>query len=499
MPLTIKLPKLRLSRPEFDLPEQTGRADVAHYQALSDKLERLAHTAGTNSDAFHKRKEQIHALLHASKRVQVQKVVQTSKDIRALIELWQTCDECVDRYPIDRAILEHFTALYRRHSLLGLFAFSQLFFDRFDQLGDTQSFAAFIRTQFRLNAGRKFSRTLARYAKYAKTLFTVEGPVWVVKQTRKDSLPLETSAASLGIPMEREGRFFTQCKNIYYLDTLKGLQVGQDHEVLRELVRKDTYESAYESGWLLGHKVVQIMVDKAAGHQEMPDNWLRVILSIAGDPRVSTRALNYVRWWARLGSEHVDQVRQWLSRMDIELFLEVLEDYTKHSRDPELKRMFPARKLFLKGVFEKRLVRDARLFLSRRAEDYVLRNYRRNDIPAYSRVKDASRSVIYLNIDGKHVVEGTHSFSLRIYKRLPRGNPIKDYERDVVPSRDLGIGLWEDYVSEFGYDGVVDITHHPASWQRKALVAFREFGTHIDPSDVLNSKDYREYRRRYGV
>ena len=61
---------------------------------------------------------------------------------------------------------------------------------------------------------------------------------------------------------------------------------------------------AYESGWLLGHKVVQIMVDKAAGrHQKMPDNWLRVILSIAGDPRVSTRAFNYVRWWARLGNE----------------------------------------------------------------------------------------------------------------------------------------------------------------------------------------------------
>lgn len=497
MSLTIKLPKFKLIRVKFALPEQIGRADVAHYQALSDKLERLAHTAGTGSDAFRKRKEHIHDLLHAGKYVQ--EVVKAHKDIRPLVELWQICDECVGRHPIDRAILEHFTALRRRHSLLVLFAFSQLFFDRFDQLGDYQAFAAFIRAQFRLNADRKFSQALARLAKNAKTLFTDEGPEQVVKQARKDRLPLEIAAERLGLPMEREGRFFTQCKNIYYLSTLKELQVGQDHEVLRELVRKDTYESAYESGWLLGHKVVQIIVDKAAGHQEMPDNWLRVILSIAGDPRVSTRAVNYVRWWARLGNEYVKQVRQWLSRMDIELFLEVLEDYTKHSRDSDLQRMFPARKRFLKGVFDKELVKDARLFLSRQAEDYVRRHYRKNDIPAYSRVKGTSVSVIYLDIDGKHVVEGTHSFSLRIYQRLPRGNPIKDYERDVVPSRDLGIGLWEDYVSEFGYNGVVDITHHPASWQRKALVAFREFGTHIDPSDVLNSGDYRDYRRRYGV
>ena len=497
MSLTIKLSRITLPKLEFDLPEHIGKASVEHYRDMSERLERLAHTAGTGSDSFRRRKEHIHTSLHAAKRVQ--EVVRTLKDIRPLVELWQACDECVDRNPVDLATLEHFTALRQRHSLLVLFAFSQLFFDRFDEIGDTQAFAAFIRAQFRLNASRKFSQTLARFVKHAGTLFTIHGPERVVEQARKDGLPLETVASRLGLPMERDGRFFTQCKNIYYLDVLKELQVGQDHEVLRELVRKDTYESAYESGWLLGHKVVQIMVDKAAGRQEMPDNWLRVILSIAGDPRVSTRAVNYVRWWARLGSEYVKQVRQWLSRMDIELFLEVLEDYTKHSADPALKRMFPARKQFLKGVFEKRLVRDARLFLSGRAEDYIRHHYRENDIPAYSRVGDASISVIYLNIDGKHVVEGTHSFSLRIYQRLPRRNPIEDYERGTVSTRALGKGLWEDYVFEFGYDGVVDITHYPASWQRKALVAFRELGTHIDPSDVLNSKDYQEYRRRYGV
>ena len=436
MSLTIKLPKLRLPKLAFDLPEQPGRADGAHYQDLSDKLERLAHTAGTGSGAFRRRKEHIHDLLHAGKRVQ--EVVQTPKDIRPLVELWQECNKCVNRNPIERATLEHFRALRRRHSPLVLFAFSQLFFDRFDQLGDIRSFAAFIREQFRLNADRKFSRTLTRFAQHARTLFTIHGPVSVVEQALKDDLPLETIASRLGLPIEKGGRFFTQCKNIYYLDTLEELQVGQDHEVLHELVRKDTYESAYENDWLLGHKVIQIMVDKAAGRQEMPDNWLRVILSIAGDPRVSTRAFNYVRWWARLGNEYVKQVRQWLSRMDIELFLEVLEDYTKHSGDSDLKRMFPARKRFLKGVFEKRLVRDARLFLSRRAEDYVRRHYKENALPAYSRVKNASISVIYLNIDGKHVVEGTHSFSLRIYQRLPRRNPIEDYERNIVPQPCLG-------------------------------------------------------------
>ena len=494
--LRIKLPKLRPTKLDFALPEQTGRADTTHYQALSNKLERLAHTAGANSDAFRKRKEYIHARLHAGKRIQ--EVIQTPRDIRPLLEVWQACDECIDRNPIDHATLKHFTALRQRHSLLVLFAFSQLFFDRFDELGDTQAFAAFIRAQFRLNAERKFSQTLARLAKQSGTLFTIHGPARVVEQARKDDLPLETVAERLGLPMEREGRFFTQCKNIYYLDTLRGLQIGQSHEILSELAQKDTYKSAYEGGWLLGHKVIQVMVDKAAGHQKLPDNWLRVILAIAGDPRVSKRASNYVKWWARLGNEYIQQVRQWLSWMDIGLFLEILEDYASNSGDFEMERMFPARKRFLKGVFEKGLITDSRLFLSRRAEGYIRRHYRENDIPAYSRVNDSSRSVIYLKIDGNYVIEGTHNFYFWIYRQLPRANPIEDYERSEFPIRDLGMGLKERYESKFGYKGVINITHLP-NWQRKAIDAFRELGTDVDPSDVLDSEDYRAYRRRYGV
>ena len=75
-----------------------------------------------------------------------------------------------------------------------------------DELGDIRAFAAFIRAQFRLNADRKFSQTLVRLAKYAKTLFAVKGPEWVVEQARKDGLPLERIADRLGLPIEREGR-----------------------------------------------------------------------------------------------------------------------------------------------------------------------------------------------------------------------------------------------------------------------------------------------------
>ena len=83
MSLTIKLSRITLPKLEFDLPEHIGKASVEHYRDMSERLERLAHTAGTGSDSFRRRKEHIHTSLHAAKRVQ--EVVRTPKDIRPLV------------------------------------------------------------------------------------------------------------------------------------------------------------------------------------------------------------------------------------------------------------------------------------------------------------------------------------------------------------------------------------------------------------------------------
>ncbi len=496
MSFIINLPRIELPALQFELPEYVGKPNVERYLGMIERLERLAHKAGTGAASFRRRMQQLQVLLDMGKRAN--EIVQFPKDIRVLVSLWQEEDTVIEHSPIDQATLNHFAMLRPRQSLLVLFALSQLFFARFDEAGDIKAFAAFLRSQFRLNADRKLSQTLARLAEHAENLFAIEGPAWVARYARRGGLPLAAAAVSLGLPLEREGRFFTQCKNMYYLDTLEELQVGQDHEVLHELVQKDVYESAYEGGWLLGHKVIQILVDKASGHKEMPDNWLRIILTIAGDPRVSTRMPNYVRWWALLGEKYIKRVRQWLSKMDLVLFLKILEDYALHSGDIEMQRMFPARRRFLEGIYEKGLVRDSRLFLSRQAQRYLKHNYRESDIPAYSRVNDASRSVIYLNIDGRYVVEGTHNFSLWVYQQLPPGNPIEDYEQNVIDIRDLGVGLQEQYQAKFGRKDVTNI-RHVSGWQHRAITALRELGTYVNPSDILTSEDYRRYRRMYGV
>lgn len=494
--MSFSFPKLALPKLQFELPEHIGRPNVEHYRAMTERLEGLAHKAGTGSASFRQRMQDFHALLRRRRRVT--DIVQSPRDIRVLVAVWQAHGDIMARSPVDQATLDHLAALRPRQSLLVLFALSQLFFDRFDAVGDLAAFAAFLRTQFRLNAKRKLSHTLARLAQHARGLFSVEGPAWVVRYARKGGLPLDAAAASLGLPMEREGRFFTQCKNIYYVNTLQELQVGQDHAVLHELVQPHTYESAYEGGWLLGHKVLQIMIDKAAGRAEMPESWLRVILTIAGDPRVSTRMTHYVRWWAMLGEKYVKLVRQWLSKMDLDLFLEILWDYSQNSGKLDIQRMFPARKRFLEGVYGKGLIKGSRLFLNRQAEMYITRHYQKTDIPSFSRVQGGSCSIIYLNIGGIHVIEGTHNFALRISPELLPKNPVENYENDTVYFHSLTACFERPYQLKFGNTNSMKIPHHGA-WQHKVIAALKALGTNINPEDVLSAEDYRMYRRSYGI
>lgn len=482
--------KLLLPRLRFALPESAGKPDRQLYRRLIRHLQHLARSTGTRSDAFQARVHDLQTRLHQRRRLD--QVVRTPQDIRALVFLWYEHDELIEQRPIDRATLDHLASVRPRQSLLVLFEMIQLFFHRFDEAGDVEALAAFLRDQFRRHRGRKLSRMYTRLAQHAELLLTAQGPENVARLALRNGISLQQAAAYLGLPVERQGRFFARCRHLYYLGVLQTLEVGQDHDVLRQLESPAVYESAYEGGWRLGHKVVQLMVDKGGQHDVMPDNWLRVILTIAGDPRVAAQTPQYERWWAVLGTAYDRRVRQWLARLDLDLFLEVLEDYVSQSGDEEMQRAFPERMHFLRGVLDKKLVRDTRLFLGEQARAYAEGYHRKRAMLSYAWLHDASRAVIYLNIGGLHVVEGTHNFYCWLYRALPAGNPIEDYTRQEFGLHELGQGLCEQYQAEFGNDGVTHISHL-LGWQSRAISVFKEMGITIDPAEVLSPEDYRLY------
>ncbi|MEN1354777.1 EH signature domain-containing protein, partial [Pseudomonas aeruginosa] len=93
----------------------------------------------------------------------------------------------------------------------------------------------------------------------------------------------------------------------------------------------------------------------------------------AGDPRISRNSPNYREWWQFLGEERVQKVRGWLSKEDLRLFLQAVEQFGIETQNDDLQRMFPARKQFLEGLFKLKLIRNTRLLLGGRAQHSVKR------------------------------------------------------------------------------------------------------------------------------
>ena len=189
-----------------------------------------------------------------------------------------------------------------------------------------------------------------------------------------------------------------------------------------------------------------------------------------------------------------------MSRLDLRLFLEELENYSNQSGNSELKRMFPSRKNFLDGLEKKDLISDTRLFLSYGAIQYLRNNYNPEHLPKFSRVTSGDKSIIHVRLGDTHIIEGSHSCYLWIYPRLDPSAVVFDYSKGDVSYHALTGGL-NDKMLMKGTPSHANITHSPSnfSWQKKAVTALNEVGIGIKAKDVLSADDYRQYVRYHGV
>ena len=254
---------------------------------------------------------------------------------------------------------------------------------------------------------------------------------------------------------------------------------------------------------MLGHEILRILIDRSP-REGVDKQWQAILLTIAGDPRISKGSSKYQRWWAALNDQQIQKVRGWLSRVDLLLFLKVLEDYAENNGKSDMKRMFPARKKFLEGLFDMGLVEDSRLFLNYNAEDYLEgylnENYKNSELPTYATVS-SSQSMIYLKVAGKHLIEGTHSFKLWIFEDLPQTCKIFDYSKSEFTDSDLRKKVEASFLEAFkgSQKAYKAITHGHKTWQHRAIKVFSDFGVQIDPEKVLTNQSYLEYKRKYGI
>ncbi|PPC76764.1 hypothetical protein C4K68_13615 [Pokkaliibacter plantistimulans] len=496
----MKLPPVHM--PVVEWPART----IEDWRMLIEKGARMAAATG-KGDAFEAMLARLREMASTGRFEGLPALLKRRLTARALTWLWLN-DEVIGRRLFSARLLTVLVeAQPPRLTRITLQQLAQFYFRRFDKLdeheGLREQLEQVLLQQLQLLPEPRVSGPqadpLVTLKRDGHWLLPLDGPVQLVGQVRDSGHELGATFAALGLQGFDDGRYGDICRAHFYLETLRGLSPGEYDPVLDELQKPSVAKAPYEGERRIGHIALEILIDRAG--QEPGDAWLNFILNLAGDPRISRNSQNYREWWQFLGEERVQKVRGWLSKEDLRLFLQAVEQYGIETQNDDLQRMFPARKQFLEGLFKLKLIRNTRLLLGGRAQHSVNRILGKEVKTTFARMdgKMNDKAVIYLDCGDFHLVEGSHSFKIWVYLASP-GEALRSYERSSFSHADLTTAIPQAYkrlYPSLPYDA---FTHHPPlSWQNRVFSFLAENGIALDIEQLLNRSDYQPYLRKFGM
>lgn len=466
----------------------------------SKRIKDIAGNAGTGSDKFNLICSNLISLVNSGNRIGLYNAIKKPIDIRSFSYLLSTNYEFSKKVNLSKELIDVLLISRKRLSLLSLQQFIRAFFVYFDKLGspkELEVLIGLIKQQLELRSNLSKDSSLGIWKQYNKYLFTTSGPQNIVKIANNNNEDLEICFNKFSLNGFSDGQFQQVCRYYYYLDVLKKISPGEEHDVLQEIIKPEVYNAPGLQGRLLGHAILTIMIDRIKG-QEISDSWQNVILSIAGDPRTPKSSHKYQKWWMLLGETRISKVLGWLSRFDLNLFLNALESYGINSGNTDLQRMFPARKHFLEGLINQNLITNSRLFLSNSAEGYIKSYFKKGELPHYATVSGQT-SMIYMQVGDFHIIEGSHSFKFWILPILPKDGDILDYTKIRFLPEDLRFNDVYFCEMKFGkrqYLWPTGITHAPTrfSWQADVIKQLTKLGISLNVKKLFANEDYKNFK-----
>ena len=184
------------------------------------------------------------------------------------------------------------------------------------------------------------------------------------------------------------------------------------------------------------------------------------LLAAYGDPRIRSTGV-----WSLISAGARRVILQWLAGATIEVFFDIVTQAV--TRDPS-EHMWPVRRSLWKELFDEARITEAWFALSDAGVRVAERRQREHEIPlAFGRNRslasqDRSKCLLIMNVQGRWVVEGSHSFPTWVF-----------------PPRDLSIltpyelsYTCEQFRYLRGPEQPERITHSP-QWRNKVLTALR--------------------------
>lgn len=492
--------------PSLELPVvEWGSALVERWTVLVSKASKMESNTG-NNDAFERMLAVLRNMGSSGRFDGLAELLKRRLTARALTWLWLNDEVMASRLLNPRLLEVLLDAQQPRLTRITLQQLAQLYFRRFDRLDDREGLRELLEHKLQQQLEKMPAPKIQGAApdplvtlkSEGHWLLGIEGPSRLASKVREDGRELGETLAVLGLQGFDDGRYGDICRAHFYLETLRHLPLGEWDPVMDELLKPSVSKAPFEGGKRIGHVALEILIDRVG--QEPSDAWQNFILNLAGDPRIASTASNYREWWQPLGEARIQRVRGWLSKEDLRLFLQAVEQFGIETQNDDLQRMFPARKLFLEGLFKLKLIRNTRLLLGGRAQQSVKRILGKDVKTSFARMDGPmnDKAVIYLDCGDFHLVEGSHSFKIWVYLAAP-GELLRSYERNSFSHSDLTTAIPATYNRLYPglpFDACV---HTPHTWQNKVFGFLAENGIELDIEQLLSREDYRLQLQRFGI
>jgi hypothetical protein len=346
-----------------------------------------------------------------------------------------------------------------------------LFFTHFDKLTALQLLCVLLNRAYASNElGGYGDVRVQRWREQRKTIFDLAGPEKIARQT--------TGAETLPEVMERfgvpnNGRFAEKLRQVFLLHGIKVAPLGRETSVFAE-VEKLKNERA-SGNLLMGAAALKIMVQRVAaeGGRKWSDDWSRWIIRFGCDPRYGRASAENAKWWGWATDAEIHLAQQGITGLTLRFFINFLRNSLSGTGKEE---QFALRSRFLLALFDAGKIRNARLVLNRSAIQQLAPKYRDPGTVALLLGTTDQTSMVCLNCaDDIFIIEGTHTFGLRMFHRIFPIDGFWDHPRKTYQDRHLRISP---------ADCPVFLRHsHSGNWVNKFFYELRT-KFHIEWDDV---------------
>lgn len=473
------------------------------YQKMAQKLYAQCQNMGRGS-AFERRQRLLRNA--ADNGLDIRTVMDSDAFLRPLFDLWKTDSDFLQDVPPTADLVTHIDSLVqqtpnKRLTRQPLRELCMLFYSLYDSLPNFALIGDFLCRQLDRYNEKELMFGLDKLHRYCRQMLTPQGHRFLATLPKLWSCTLIEAATYFGIP-KYDSQLFNRSVQVHYIERLKALPANAEDPLLNEVCERTLYNQYMDRPRRFGHNVLEVLIDtlRAAG-QKPGQLWLDTLLSIGGDPRLPPEARSFRTWWRHLKKEHLQCMYEWLSEQDLELFLKICREYSIQSSQEAMRRMYPDRENFLRGLFKKKLIRQTRLYLGGAVQAWVDRTFQAREKPMTTKITGNSElAVFYLSLtstshDTVHMVEGTHNFTVSILDQIPPQSVFASWQ-DQVPARCLSKGLEEDYRQAFPASRHLYRFRHNANgrWKLEAVQALRDLGVNIVEFDVMSKQDYNRIR-----